>query len=375
MQEQPLDHIPTRAISSPDKFLQPETPAGFVEPSSRTSGFGQTAKAEVSSEKTSLAKNSNEDVPLVPADDEAAALTGHDDEVSKADTTVLTKRAPLPNEPVRYVREFFARNSLKMMFDDTVLQEGKPTTAHTREMVEPVLATQPLNVADVLDMIVIDCKENELKAGKIRSAFRHVVRDMKHQRRNEVLRPLLEEPTIDKMNRVSDERGRLDLLFEDMPSDLPPSCVLSQYVYQVKSKVLGRDVENHLMPVITSSVQGSGKTTFAKIFLRPLCELATGASLLSDFGDRRTIGLFRFPAVFLDDLEAIAEKDVPVITVESMHRRLLGSSMDAKVRQMSTPIATSILACHSASSGPCHKWLYGVCAPKARRADLFGLDA
>jgi hypothetical protein len=121
--------------------------------------------------------------------------------------------------------------------------------------------------------------------------------------------------------------------------------VLQHFVWQVKQKLLNRPVVHHLMPVVSSPVQGSGKTTFVLQFLRPLRELATGPVLLSDFADRRSGDIYRFPAVFIDDMGAIAPHLVPVlkslVTSEGFRRRRLGSSASVGIRQLSTLIGTT----------------------------------
>jgi hypothetical protein len=248
--------------------------------------------------------------------------------------------------PIEYVSDFFAKLELQVGYDDSLTQRGKPLTAHTRSMINSVLAVRALTLLDVLDMMIIDCKEkeNKLKAGEVRAALRHVVGEMKHARRNAIIAPLLVELPAEAAVDAEREWRRIDSLFEPIPN-LRASLPIMHFIWQVKTKVLGREVDHHLMPVITSSIQGSGKTTFVRSLLAPLKELVTGASLLSDFSDRRTLGLFRYLVAVLDDMEMISEKQVPVlksiITGEAIHRRLLGSSMDAKVRQMSTPIGTS----------------------------------
>ena len=121
--------------------------------------------------------------------------------------------------------------------------------------------------------------------------MRQVLREEKHRRRNFVMRPLLETvPSADR-HMARQEWDRVSSLFKMLP--FLCIAIFQHFIWQVKQKVLGRAVVFHLMPIVMSSVQGSGKTTFVKMFLGPLRELATGASLLSDFSDRRTLGLFR----------------------------------------------------------------------------------
>ena len=48
------------------------------------------------------------------------------------------------------------------------------------------------------------------------------------------------------------------------------AAVLKHFIWQVKQKLLRRPVKHHLMPVVFSPEQGSGKTTFVQKFLGPL---------------------------------------------------------------------------------------------------------
>lgn len=345
-------HGDTDAAWTPEDALAPHRPTEesepLVQPSQTTVAthlksddapeIGSDEACQARSEAIDLEQG---DVSLVPHE-ALLDLAGRDE----PDDDQEVDDAGVQINPVEYAEQFFVEHELEVLFDDSLMQRGKPLTAHDRSMINPVLAVRPLMLPDVLDMMIIDCKEKELKlkAGEVRAALRHVVSEMKHARRNFIVAPLLKELTPAETADATREWDRFDTLFEPIPN-LRPSVVIQHFIWQVLSKVLGRDVDHHLMPVITSSIQGSGKTTLVRLLLGPLKELVTGASLLSDFGDRRTLGLFRYLVAVLDDLEAVTEKQVPVlksiITGQDVHRRLLGSSMDAKVRQMSTAIGTS----------------------------------
>ena len=192
---------------------------------------------------------------------------------------------------------------------------------------------------------LIECRREryDLKKGDIDRATRQVIRHERHERRNTIIRPLLEPLSEQDQPEAKELWHRLSAIFE-MSYGLV-IAILQHFVWQVFQKVLGRDVVHHLVPVIVSPVQGSGKTTFVTRFLSPLRELVTGAALLSDFADRRSADIFRFPVVFLDDVEKIPPAMVPVlkslITAEHIRRRRLGTSMSIGIRQGATPIGTA----------------------------------
>ena len=128
-----------------------------------------------------------------------------------------------------------------------------------------------------------------------------------------------------------------------MPADLGIS-ILKKFVHQVKSKQLKRPIKRHLTPVFQGEVQGSGKTTTALKFLTPLKELRTEPALLSDFVDKRSGDLYRYPVVLLDDLDEISPNLIPtlnsLVTGDGLQRRTLGSSGSRRLKQRSTLIGT-----------------------------------
>jgi hypothetical protein len=98
------------------------------------------------------------------------------------------------------------------------------------------------------------------------------------------------------------------------------------------------------MPIFQSMVQGGGKTTTALRFLQPLKELRTEPALLSDFVDKRSGDVYRYPVVFLDDLDQISPDLIPtlnsLVTGEGLLRRKMGGSGSQKTKQLSTLIST-----------------------------------
>jgi predicted P-loop ATPase len=78
-------------------------------------------------------------------------------------------------------------------------------------------------------------------------------------------------------------------------------AVLKKFIWQVKRKMLGLPITNHLMPVITGP-QGVGKSTFVRdVLLMPIDELVSN----TDFAmieDNRIMDLWRNYALFLDEM-------------------------------------------------------------------------
>ncbi|HEV2603566.1 MAG TPA: hypothetical protein VGU24_07905 [Microvirga sp.] len=73
--------------------------------------------------------------------------------------------------------------------------------------------------------------------------------------------------------------------------------------------------------------------------------MRTDPALLSDFVDKRSGDVYRYPVVFIDDMERIDRSLIPtlnsLVTGEGLVRRVLGTSNLRKCRQMSTLIGTA----------------------------------
>ncbi|WP_146604370.1 VapE domain-containing protein [Rhodoplanes roseus] len=250
-----------------------------------------------------------------------------------------------PVDAIGFIEEYLDELGLEVLFDDTILLKGYATQAESRADVERFLTQPTISLKDILDGARLHPRrhQHQLSVGDLVSALRQAVKARQVQRRKAVLRPLLAGTS--ETDRAADEWARLAGLFE-LEQGLAIG-ILRHFVWQVFQKVLGRPVDHHLVPVVFSETQGSGKTTFCRCFIGPLHELATGAALLSDLADPRSSDIFRFPVLFLDDLEKLSGASSPVLkailTATSMRRRRLGTSLSEDVRQATTPIATSNL--------------------------------
>jgi hypothetical protein len=121
-------------------------------------------------------------------------------------------------------------------------------------------------------------------------------------------------------------------------------AVLMKFIHDVKGKLMQLPVKWHQMPIFQNRIQGSGKSMGATEFLRPLKELRTEPALLSDFADKRSGDVYRYPVVFIDDMDKISTDLIPtlnsLVTGKGLVRRTLGSSGSKKIKQLSTLIGT-----------------------------------
>jgi hypothetical protein len=128
----------------------------------------------------------------------------------------------------------------------------------------------------------------------------------------------------------------------EMTPDLT-MAVLRKFVYDVKTKLAGRAVQNHLMPVLVGS-QGGGKTTFIRALTRPVAELSREADF-ARLTDNREIELFRSYVLVLDEMGFASKADIDVtkhvISQEMLDRRPLYTNSSIPVRQCATLIGAS----------------------------------
>jgi hypothetical protein len=244
---------------------------------------------------------------------------------------------------LEYVRGYLDRRGIEVAFDGTLSLAGAPLRSDTPETAGNYLDAEILIASDLVDDIVLDRDREGLKpqAGLVKAALRKELNRRRKNRRKIVLLPLLRK--VEDANAAEPEWSRIGQLF-DMPITLACDSI-RHFIWQVKSKSLGRPVVHHLMPVIFSPEQGSGKTTFARALLRPLRELASADALISDFADHRSGDIYGFPVVVVDDLEQLSKEAVPVlktlITSERIARRRLHTSQSVSMRQRATLIGTA----------------------------------
>ena len=120
-------------------------------------------------------------------------------------------------------------------------------------------------------------------------------------------------------------------------------AVNRKFMWQIKRKMLGLPVTDHLMPVFCGD-QGNGKTT---AILKMLAVIA-GADRKVSFGeitDVRNVDMWRSFALFADEMERAQKADIEavkgVITAEMLDRRVLGTSNMVRIRQNGTLIGAT----------------------------------
>lgn len=270
--------------------------------------------------------------------DERASDTGPsaaDDEVKRPDAVSL-------------VRSVMAKSDVFIRFDGSIQVGLGPGRVYGPGEAE-AWRKRPddWTIARLLDATTDEVRSHGLdhRGADIARALRRIVREDRQARETAVMMPLLFDP-LEAAERARAEAMWLRLVGTIL--DIDPELgvgVMQHFIWQVKRKQLYLPMCHHLMPVLVSPVQGSGKTTFLRRFLGPLQELASDPVLLSDLADRRSGEILGFPVVFVDDVERLDPRLNAtlkcLLTADAVSRRRLGSSSADKRHQRATLIGTA----------------------------------
>ena len=121
-------------------------------------------------------------------------------------------------------------------------------------------------------------------------------------------------------------------------------AILKKFIWQVKRKLLGLPVSNHLMPVLLGP-QGVGKSTFVtKYLLAPVAELV-GHTDFKMIEETRNTEQWRNFVLFLDEMGYAGKADIDnvknKITASSVTGRPMRSNDNVQYRQNATFIGCS----------------------------------
>jgi hypothetical protein len=243
----------------------------------------------------------------------------------------------------QFVRTYLASRGIEFRFDHSICLAGQVQRANTPDEVEEVLKTPFPTIDDLQDRLILAAAKADITPRAVKVALRLELREQRQQRYATVWKELQNEKQLHDKAISEHEWDRLNGLFTT-GNDLPKQ-VLKSFVWGTKRKALNQPVTRHLMPIVFSREQGTGKTEFVRRFTGPLQELCADGVLFSDLADRRSGDIFRYCVVIIDDMEQIPRSSVPilktVLTAKSMRRRTLGTSMTDAIRQQCMPIGTS----------------------------------
>lgn len=115
-------------------------------------------------------------------------------------------------------------------------------------------------------------------------------------------------------------------------------AVIQKFMWQVKRKMLGLEVTNHLMPVLTGA-QGKGKSTLVHQLLQPVRDCVSHSDF-KQITDDRNIDLWNSYVIFMDEMghakRAEIEDVKSIITTKALTRRPMRSNSVEHVEQRAT---------------------------------------
>lgn len=294
------------------------------------------------------AKELSEKANTVPCQELAGQEQQHesaagDDGATANEQTELA--ATRPDIDQALVAEHFERENLQVLADDTIRRATDLNSASHRDEMGRYLKQDRVDDASVVDHIVGDLKRanRDRPVAEIRRGLRRFKKVRKKAREAEILEAIFRPLSPLEQAAAANGWTRLGTLFESV-SELA-IAVIMHFMWQVGQKVLGRSVAHHLMAVIYSRSQGSGKTTFVMRLIGPMQELASDPVALNDIADIRSGSIFEFPVIPVDDMEKMDPKKAApfkaAMTANAIRRRRLGTSSTVKQRQRATFIGTA----------------------------------
>lgn len=270
----------------------------------------------------------------------------------------------LPNNATDFVKAYVAREKITCRYDGTLhrattpflldektgqkdyftpdLLEGNSITATYCAFMFPTkMDMQELG----LELRVLSDKlKLNFKSESINDAVQHWYEAAKRVRRFELFSSIeyLSPSRRDEIDKVW-----LDLASKVFDtSDTPPEfivAVLKKFIHQVKSKLRGKEVKDHLMVVILGP-QGIGKTTFVEQMTKPLEELKLDVDFKM-IEDPRNIDIWRSYILFLDEMGYASKSDIDdikkAITAKTLTRRPLYTTTQVQIAQNATFIGCS----------------------------------
>jgi hypothetical protein len=257
----------------------------------------------------------------------------------------LTKASQPNNEIILIVRQYMEDHGLEVRFDGDFAQRDALQMAHSAADIDRILLQQEKDESALIDDVVMHARSqgNKVAVGMVQRAVRMIRREDQQKRLATIMGPLFVPLSPEEQVQAKEQWKRFVRTVFEMDTDLGVA-ILKKFVHSVKSKLTKQPVKRHLMPIFQSMIQGSGKTTAAMKFLVPLKELRTEPALLSDFVDKRSGDVFRYPVVFVDDMDGISPAHIPslnsLVTGEGLLRRRMGGSGSRKIKQCSTLIGT-----------------------------------
>ena len=285
--------------------------------------------------------------------------------------------APFPETPMEFINVWTKHNNLAMDFKGNVRSKSFRTEQVNKlyeefDSINEKLSTSTSSTLIGNLMIEKRMVQDRIKSCEIRPTLDVILRKLriardtfklkfsdsqlsdsldewadnyKSSRRGEIFSSIL---YIDDMNERKKANEYLEKICDGLfdQNHLPKQAqmdVLRKFIWQVKRKIKGEHVTNHIMPVFTGP-QGTGKSTFMHRFISPVAELSSPTDF-KQLTDDRNISLFKNAILIVDEMGFADRSDIEtvksIMTATELSRRPMRQNTSVQISQDATLIGAS----------------------------------
>lgn len=252
----------------------------------------------------------------------------------------------VPRDTTFLVRDFMEQTGVIVLADGFLHNLN-----HIKRPEDPTQFRQKLlqlevSLQSVIDDIMLDPTRRSEAGGKanLTNAVKKVISVDAKRRTSVIFAPLTRKLGPRGSELMLEQITNLVSMIFKGPATLI-ALGLVHFIWQVHSKMMGHEVHHHLMPVVWSFEQGTGKSTFVRRFCSPLEELFSPPITFDDWTDTRFSEALDYAVLFVDEIPLLNSRRVDagkqVITAEELLRRQVGSPKKQRVRQRSSAIGTA----------------------------------
>ena len=285
--------------------------------------------------------------------------------------------APFPETPMEFVNIWTKHYGLEMDFKGNVSSKSFRTSAVIKMYEDLEVVNQKINDATNSKTIKTLLSEkriitDNIKSCEIRPTLDVIIRKLrisrdtfklkfndsqladsieewsdiyKSSRRGEIFSSIIYLHDEEQIKRADNDLDKIcEALFDE--NHLTKSAnknILRKFIWQVKRKIKGSAVTNHIMPVFTGA-QGTGKSTFMHRFISPVAELSSPTDF-KQLTDDRNISLFKNAVLIIDEMGFANRADIEsvksIMTATELARRPMRQNITVQIRQDATMIGAS----------------------------------
>jgi hypothetical protein len=232
----------------------------------------------------------------------------------------------IEHDPRRWLDMWFKSNKFKIKSSEEILKDG-----------ETVSIDQVISEMNC-DFITYKPEKTRINLPVLRNALDLKITEAAYLSRKKIISSLKYKPdSNDNMKKfIRALIGRDDEIVE---------AVMKHFIWQVKRKMFGLTVKDHMMPVLYGKEQRQGKSHAVKALLAPINSLWCNAKLCDINDERKAKMFFNYFVALFDEMQGASRIDMEGakerITSEYISFRALFSNVVSQLRNNSTPIGVT----------------------------------